>query len=323
MKWISIIMAAACLPALGATEERLNKRFAAQPGGALVVDVDFGSIKVRTNATSEVAVDVWRKVSRKTKAEEEQFLKDSPVEFIQEGSMLTVRSHSPKKAGWFSSWRTKTEGKYTITVPSRFSARVQSGGGGVDAADLTGEFQLRTGGGGVEATQLRGPLNGSSGGGGVRAQNCEGVLRLDTGGGGIDVSGGSGSLDARSGGGGVTVKVFHGPVHAQTGGGGLYFERIEGDLEGTTGGGGIRALAPSELAWSVNLSTGGGGIDFSVPAGAAFQLDAKTGGGSVHCDLPVTISGKPNSSHLQGPVNGGGKSVVLHTGGGGIHIQKL
>ena len=46
------------IAALAATEEKLHQQFPVQPGGTVVVEVDFGSINVSTNATSEVVVDV-------------------------------------------------------------------------------------------------------------------------------------------------------------------------------------------------------------------------------------------------------------------------
>jgi len=79
------------LAAQAATEEQINKRFTASPGGTVVVDVDFGSINVSTNAGSEVVVDVWRKVSRSSKSDEEKFLRDNPVKFDQEGGTVTIK----------------------------------------------------------------------------------------------------------------------------------------------------------------------------------------------------------------------------------------
>ncbi len=73
----------------------------------------------------------------------------------------------------------------------------------------------------------------------------------------------------------------------------------------------------------MRLSTGGGGISVDVPTTAAFNLDAQTGGGTVSTELPVTVVGKLERGRLQGPVNGGGKSVQLRSGGGNIHLRKL
>jgi hypothetical protein len=42
----------------------------------------------------------------------------------------------------------------------------------------------------------------------------------------------------------------------------------------------------------------------------------------VSTDLPVTVVGKVERDHLVGTVNGGGKSVVLRTSAGSIHLKK-
>src|SRR5437879_2254792 len=85
MKLTLALLFAGCLVVCPETEERINKRFAVRPGGKLVVDVDFGSIDVNTNATGEVVVDVVRKVSRRNKSEEEAFLRERPVTFSEDG----------------------------------------------------------------------------------------------------------------------------------------------------------------------------------------------------------------------------------------------
>ena len=293
------------MAASAATEEKLNQRYAVQPGGTVVVDVDFGAINVSTNATSEVVVDVWRKITRKSKADEEAFLRDHPVTFTHDGNTVSVQSRG--KTRWLGSIgkHNSNEATYTITVPSRFSARLKTGGGGVEVAGLTGEVQADTGGGGVKAGA------------------CDGAITLRTGGGGVEVGRSAGTLDCSTGGGSVTVKDFQGPAHARTGGGGLTLERVQGTLDGSTGGGGINAVLPFELSGEVKLSTGGGGIRVSAPPTVAFDLDAKTGGGGVSTDFPVAVVGKVELGRLQGPVNGGGKIVQLRTGGGGIHLRKL
>ena len=310
---------------LATTEEQINRRFPVQPGGTLVVEVDFGSIKVSTNATSEVVVDVWRKVKRKTKAAEEAFLKEGAVQFSQEGATVTVRSHRGSRSNWSSLWSgtTTTEGRYTITVPAQFNAQLKTGGGGITVTDLTGEVKAHTGGGSLSMARVQGPLTGDTGGGGVAATGCEGTIKLNTGGGGAHVSGGGGSLDLRTGGGDVSAKKFDGPVRLQTGGGDLTVEHVTGEINGSTGGGSIQAVLPSEIAADVKLSTGGGGITVSIPTTAAFNLDAKTSGGGVSTDLPVSVVGKMEHGRLEGPVNGGGKAVVLRSGGGSIRVKKL
>src|SRR5438094_7609232 len=89
MKLSCLVLMVGSLAACAETEEQINKRFAVQPGGKLVVDVDFGSIDVNTNATSEVIVVVLRKVSRRNKSDEEAFLSERPVTFSQDGDTVT------------------------------------------------------------------------------------------------------------------------------------------------------------------------------------------------------------------------------------------
>jgi hypothetical protein len=103
----------------------------------------------------------------------------------------------------------------------------------------------------------------------------------------------------------------------------LTIERVQGAVDGSTGGGSISAVLPSEVSGPVKLSTGGGGITVGVPTTAAFDLDARTSGGGVSTDLPVAVVGKVEHGRLQGPVNGGGKTVELRSGGGGIRLKKL
>jgi hypothetical protein len=322
MKLPLLIWIALCSAALAATEEQLNRHFAVQSGGKLVVDIAVGSINVSTNATTEVVVDVWRKVTRKNKAAEDEFLKANPVEFNQDGSTVTIRCPNKGKSTWSWTGGNRTEAKYTITVPAQFNAGLKTAGGGIDVNDLTGEVRARTSGGGLHFARLHGPLDGETSGGGIRVADCNGELKISTSGGGIEVSGGGGTLKGDTSGGSVSVKNFQGPAHVGTSGGGITIENVSGEIDGSTSGGSIRAVLSSPVE-KVNLSTSGGGVTVSVPGNAAFDLDAQTSAGGVTSDLPVTVVGKLEHSRLKGPVNGGGKPVVLRTSAGGIHVKKL
>jgi DUF4097 and DUF4098 domain-containing protein YvlB len=305
MKLTSFLLLLTSCTALAATEEQINKTFNVAPGGTLVVDVDFGSIDVSTNATNDVAVDVWRKVTRRDNEDEEQFLRENPVHFQSDGNTLTIRSRSSEKHRWFSGWGNRNEAKYTLRVPAQFNVRLNTAGGGIAVSDVTGEVKADTSGGGLHFTRVHGPLNG------------------DTSGGGIEVIGGGGSLNGDTSGGPIKVKDFRGNARVETSGGGITFENVVGEIQGETSGGGVSAVLPGPLLHPVNLSTSGGGVTVRVPENAAFVLDAETSGGRVSSELPVTTVGKMEHGHLKGTVNGGGVSVRLHSSGGGIHVKKL
>jgi len=269
MKLTLFLLPLAALAALAATEEQLNQRFTAQPEGKLVVDVDFGSIDVVTHASAEVVVDVWRRITRKNKADEEEFLRDHPVSFSQDGNTVTVSSRRKGVGGWSWGGQSRKEAKYTITVPAQFNAQLKTSAGSIAVSDLAGEVKANTSGGGLRFAHVRGPLDGGTSGGGIHVSDCAGDLKIRTSGGGIEVHGGSGSLDGHTSGGSVTVKAFQGDAQVGTSGGGLTIENVIGRVEGSTSGGSVSAVLPLPLAGDVKLSTSAGGVTVVVPADAA------------------------------------------------------
>jgi len=331
MKLSTILLLTSYLVAFAETEERVNKRFAVQPEGTLRVDIDFGAIEVSTNASNQVIVDVVRKVTRETKADEEAYLKERPITFSQQGNSVKIQSRAKSTVSLSTHARQRTEGKFTIAVPSHFNAQLKTSGGAIAVSDLNGEVNSKTSGGTLTFTRLHGPLDGRTGGGNVRIDDCQGDLKVKTSGGGIDVSGGSGSLNGDTAGGSIIVKTFGGPVHVGSSGGGIEIENVTGKVEGSTSGGSISAKFSSPLADEVKLKTSGGSIMVRLPESSAFDLDASTSGGKVSSDLPLgapataarrDVRGRL-SGKLKGPVNGGGKPVVLHSGGGSIQVKKL
>ena len=322
MKPVLIVLMASCLALYAETEEQISKQFSVQPGGKIVVEVDFGAIEVNTNGDNQVTVDVVRKISRSSKTAEEAFLRDHPVTISQTGNTVTITSRAKAKiTSWWHGFQ-RNEAKYTITVPAPFSAQLKTAGGAITVNDLSGGVQARTSGGGLRFARLHGALNGETSGGGIRVADCEGPLKVGTSGGGIEVAGGAGSLEGVTSGGSVRVRDFHGPAHVASSGGGINLEDVVGKIDGSTSGGSIAARFSTPLSDEVKLETSGGGVTLKVPDNSAFDLDAATSGGSVRSEIPVAVVGKLEHSRLKGPVNGGGKPVVLRTSGGSIQVKK-
>ncbi len=324
MKLITILLLLSPLTTFGATEELLDKQFAVQPGGSLIVDVDFGSINISTNATDEVTVNVWRKIGRRKKADEEKFLRENPVILSQDNNTITIRSR--QKSGTLQNWfsgKNRNEAKYTITVPAQFNAGLKTAGGGISVKDLSGKVSAGTSGGDLAFARLRGPLDGDTSGGGIGVADCNGTLKIHTSGGDINVTGGSGTLQGDTSGGPIIVKDFQGPARVETSGGGITIERVTGAIEGSTSGGAINAVIPAPLSGEIKLSTSGGGITARLPTDAAFEIDAETSGGGVGSEFPITVVGKMEHDRLSGTVNGGGKLVRLRTSGGEIRIERI
>jgi DUF4097 and DUF4098 domain-containing protein YvlB len=327
MKLPSLLLLVACVTALGETEERIQKQFTIQSGGTLVVDVDFGSLDVKAHDAGEVVVDVLRKVTRATKAEEEEFLADRPVTITPEGDTVTIQSHATSRDKPSGRGNQRTEAKYTITVPAKFNTQLKTAAGSIAVGDLTGEVKAATAAGGLSFSRVRGPLDGKTSAGAIRVTECEGEQQVKTSGGGIEVSGGSGSFDGKTSGGQVSVKDFKGAVQVKTAGGGITIENVAGKVDGKTSGGAIAARFASAPSDEVDLVTSGGGVTLRVPENSAFDLDASTVAGGVTSELSVDGAanrpGKGPRNQLKGQVNGGGKAVVLRSSGGGIQVRKL
>src|SRR3989442_2649761 len=164
MKLSLVLFLATALAVCAESEEKISKRFAVQPGGTVVVDVDFGSIDVSTHAANEVVVDVLRRVSRASQAEEEEFLAARPVTITPEGNEVTITSRAQTPGNRPSSGKQRTEAKYTITVPAKFNAQLKTAGGNVAVSDLTGDVNAASKGGSLQFTRLHGVLDGGTAG---------------------------------------------------------------------------------------------------------------------------------------------------------------
>jgi DUF4097 and DUF4098 domain-containing protein YvlB len=322
MKLALVLLLTGSVTLFAQTEERTQKQFSVRPGGKLILQVPFGSVEVSTNSANQVTVDAYRKVSRRTKAEEADFLREYPVTFSQNGDVVTVESPRERAVKQLWRGRQRNEARYTITVPSDFDTQIRTAGGTITVRNLTGKCEATTSGGNLTLTGLNGPLRGSTSGGRIQVADCTGKIHVRTSGGGIELSGGSGDLDASTSGGSIKVSDFQGPAHVSTSGGGITLENVTGAIHGSTSGGSISGTFTSAVRAPVQLKTSGGGITFRAPAQSAFDLDASTSGGGVSSELPVTVVGKAGRAHLQGSVNGGGKTVLLRTSGGSIRVLK-
>jgi DUF4097 and DUF4098 domain-containing protein YvlB len=149
--------------------------------------------------------------------------------------------------------------------------------------------------------------------------------------------------EIRSGDGRISAQELKGEIHLSTGDGSIEADAIDGILDAKTGDGSIRATgrwdrldlrtndgsveagahAGSKMTANWGVHSGDGHITLRLPDNFAADLDAHTGDGKVTVDLPVTISGSAGGSELRGKLNGGGQALVVRTGDGSIHFQRL
>jgi DUF4097 and DUF4098 domain-containing protein YvlB len=152
----------------------------------------------------------------------------------------------------------------------------------------------------------------------------EGRINLRTGDGRIEVAGLKGEMDLHTGDGSENVESVDGKLHATTGDGHINAQGRFDELELKTGDGrvDVRAAGGSSLAAGWRLETGDGSVSLEVPGNLAADVDLHTSDGHIDLDMPIVTEGQIRKNEIHGKLNGGGSSLVIHTGDGSIHLRK-
>ncbi len=187
-----------------------------------------------------------------------------------------------------------------------------------------GDLQVDTGDGSVSTETVNGKVKIHTGDGSVRAQQVSGDVDIDTGDGSITVDGAKGDIRLRTGDGHIEARNLDGKVDAFSGDGHITLEGRLDALTVKTGDGSIDAKIRSgskiDSSWSIR--TGDGSVDVVLPAELQANIDASTNDGHISLGIPVTVEGTFSNSQIHGKMNGGGQTLVIHTGDGSIRLSK-
>lgn len=321
------VMAAAALAvshASAETVDTINKTFEVRAGGTVKLDVDAGSIDVKTGPADAVTVQVIRKFRGSSEQAEKDMLAKHEVTIEQIGNDISIRGRGEKSVqSWWSWFRrgSQRDIRYSITVPQAYNANLKTAGGPIAVRGLQGNVETRTSGGPLHFADIRGSITGGTSGGPIDLERCAGEADLNTSGGGIDVEDCEGTYTVSSSGGGISIEGHRGRITAHTSGGGVRVAQIDGSVDASTSGGPISASFAGQPAGDCRLHTSGGGVSLDIPANARFVLDAHTSGGGVSCDLPGGSGVEKSRGKLRATYNGGGPRIELSSSGGGIHIE--
>jgi hypothetical protein len=192
----------------------------------------------------------------------------------------------------------KCGGDFVINVPRNLEwAKVETDGGSVNAAGITGHADIQSGGGSIRVDDIGGAIAAETGGGSIEVGNVGGDVTVHTGGGSIKVVSAKGKINAGSGGGSVVVLSGLQGAILETGGGNIHVDKCQGTVRASSGGGTIDL---GDIDGSAEMETGGGSIRLASAKG---PVKAETGGGSIE------LNGVP--------------SARAETGGGGIIAKFL
>src|SRR5215510_6195750 len=300
----------------------IKKSFSVQPGGKLLMDVEPGSIEVKTTGDPQIVVEVFRKVERADPSKAEEILRQHEVTFEQNGNELIIRAKARNNEG-FKFWRRNNLNvRYLVSIPTEFNVDLKTSGGSVSVSDLRGEVRSRTSGGSLSFGKIEGPVIGDTSGGSINLMGCNGKTELNTSGGSIDIGSGTGDMTAKTSGGSIKIDNFNGNVFARTSGGDIKANSIAGAIDASTSGGSVNVSIKGQPGRDCRLHTSGGGITVELEENVAMNIDAEASGGSISSELPVVIQGQIRKEALRGTLNGGGYVMVLQTSGGSIQLRK-
>src|SRR6266852_6397571 len=132
-------------------------------------------------------------------------------------------------------------------------------------------------------------------------------------------------LDVTSGDGSVEADSVSGNLSIQTGDGHVNIEGRFDSLNIKTGDGSVsaRAKGGSRVQSGWNIRTGDGSVDLEIPGDLKANIDASTHDGHISLGIPVTVEGSFSSSKVNGKMNGGGQPIIVRTGDGSIHLNKV
>jgi len=289
-----------CLPLLAQTTEgNLSKQFTVKPGGHLVMEVDRGGIEITTGETSEVKVEVKRKITGVSRDKAEETLAAHEVTFDQDGDRVEI--HARFKQDFFQKFNKaaqKVQVHYEVLVPNKFNLELRTFAGEISASDIEGSVKARTAGGSLKFGAINGPFEGNTSAGSITVQGATGVVIAKTSGGGISLGTLGADATAETSAGSISVKKAHGKLTATTHGGSIDLGEVGGPTRVETSAGSITVKAAKEQFGAI---THGGKIEAGELNGPA-QLETSAGSIKVRS--------------ARGP-------IVADTSGGGIEIDEV
>ena len=162
-------------------------------------------------------------------------------------------------------------------------------------------------------------LDAATGSGDVTDDGVGANAKLNTGSGSIHATGLQGGFELKTGSGSIYgEQVGAGDVKAETGSGSIELKNLRGGLLAHTGSGNIKADGTPSEPW--HITTGSGSVELWT-GNAGFSLDAESGSGRIHTDREISSMESEAHHHMTGKINGGGPTVIIHTGSGTIRIH--
>jgi hypothetical protein len=297
--WVALLFASSSVLYAAITESNLNKTFPAKPGGQLVMEVDQGSIAIKTSERSEVTVEVKRKLRGAEGAKAQEIFAAHEVNFDADGDRVEVRAKFKTEPNrWFTRGKINLDVEYTVMLPKQFNLDLKTGSGSIACSDIEGTVKVHSSGGDLNFATVKGPFDGRTGSGSVTLSAASGEVIAKSSGGDIRLGQMGGAATADTGSGSVSVKSAKGKLSVHSSGGDLRLGVLEGETSASTGSG---SIAVESAKTKLSVKSSGGDIRLRELNGETL---ADTGSGSI---LVEKAKGK----------------LIVKSSGGDIRLGKL
>ena len=192
---------------------------------------------------------------------------------------------------------------FAVIVPSGVAVTVGTEGGPVAVAGAAGA-NVDSGGGPMNIAHISGPLTASTEGGSLQLSGTA-EANVDSGGGPVTAAQIDGPLTISTVGGSLQVEGLVGALRADTGGGPLLMQVVNAATATASTGGGSARIDFSAAPDTVTLDTDGGPAMLTVPGGP-YAVTAESDGGPQLVGLATDASAR--------------RSITLTSGGGSLQI---
>lgn len=327
--------------------DTVKKQFSLQPGGTLSIEADFGHIEFKSGSSSDVIVEVTRRVRTSTREEAQRIFNDFDLTGTGGGNNLTIKGEF--KEGWQrrdrGSWgrhgynnchsrngeqvcltyaKELRQHSYTITIPRKLDLSVRTQGGHISAPGIDGKVFARSAGGHIEFGDITGTADISTAGGHIEVGNIGARADIRTAGGHISVRNVNGELDAETAGGSISTGDVEGKVRANTAGGSINIESAKGSIQAHTSGGSINAKFASQPKEDSAFETSGGNVSVAFAPGIGANVEADSSNGRVMSDFDEIQTSRDSRwrGEARGAINGGGPRVRISTSSGSVRLTR-
>lgn len=252
----------------------------------LRVKLAAGSVRVQGGSQAGITYVIHRRAYRSSEQQARREFESYRVNTSVKGDTAWIVAESSRRDS-------KCSDDFVINVPRNLDfAKIETGGGNVNATGVAGRVDLDSGGGNLHLDDIGGEVTADTGGGTIDVGSVQGNVSLQTGGGNIKIASAKGEIKAQSGGGSVVVLSGLQGAVLETGGGSIRVDKCSGRVKATTGGGSVDL---GEIGGPAEIETGAGSIRLASAKG---RVQAQTGGGSIQLDGATSVQAETSAGGI-------------------------